>query len=167
MSATIIKQKKSWRWYKNNPEVIEQVTYCMIHQLSTSKSVEHLTNLGYPMHVKTFKRIENKIKEEWEKKYDDIFKTDFVPFIFSSLEMLNRTDSVLWKIIETSNDPWQIMGAIKLLRLGAEQKFVVIDYPSAASKISLELKKEWGIKTPNDTNSQNNHATEKNQKRNR
>ena len=148
--ATTNKTKNSsWQWYKNNPEVIEAATFCIVFQLTVTKSVERMKETGYPMDPKTFRRIRVRILKKWEERYHNLMKTDFVPYVFTTYEALKIIEYELWKIVRTSNNPWEKMKALDMLRKTREDQFEILSYPSAIEDFTNEFEKKMGIKRQN------------------
>lgn len=145
VSSNKNEKKTSWQWYKNNPDVIEKVIFCLVCHLPTTESVVSMKEMGYPMDARTFRRICQNILKKWEKRYNNIMEEDFVPYVFRSNETLKIIAYELWKIVRTSKTSWEKMKALDMLRKTREDQLDVLDYPSAVDKIGKELKKEWGL----------------------
>ena len=136
------KSKSTWQWYKNNPEVINEVTFCIIAQIPTREAIERLNEKGYPMSSRTFDRMKKRILKNWNHRYENMLETDFIPYNLASMESLKFVDYELWKIIRTSNDNWQKMRAIEIFRKSREDRFEIMIIPSAANKFAKEFDEE-------------------------
>src|SRR3972149_211659 len=107
VSSNKNKKNSTRQWYKNNPDVIEKVIFCMVCHLPLNESVTYMKEVGYPMDGRTFRRISQNILKKWEKRYSNILGEDFVPFTFGANETLKLIAHELWKIVRTSKTSWE------------------------------------------------------------
>jgi len=142
-------QKKStWQWYKNNPEVVEEVSYCIVTQISTTEAIERLKKIGFPMSSRTFGRMKKRILKNWSHRYDNMLTTDLIPYYLASNEALKLIDYELWKIVRNTKDDWKKMRALEMIRKSREDRFDLMQLPAAVDKMTKEVDKEWGIVHP-------------------
>ena len=150
--ASSNKNEKSFsrQWYKNNPDVIEKVIFCMVYHLPLNESVAYMKEMGYPMDERTFRRIRQNILKKWEKRYYNILAEDFVPFTFRANEASKLIEYELWKIVRTSKTSWEKMKPLGMLRKTKDDQLDILNIPSAVNQIEKDLKKELGLPSKNE-----------------
>src|SRR3990172_7626536 len=144
VSSNKNKKNSTRQWYKNNPDVIEKVIFCMVCHLPPNESVAYMKEMGYTMDERTFRRINQNILKKWEKRYYNILAEDFVPYTFRANEASKLIAYELWKIVRTSKTSWEKMKALGMLRKTKDDQFDVLNLPSAVNQIEKDLKKDLG-----------------------
>src|SRR5207249_8736496 len=76
-STTETQQRKKQSWHIRDPEIREEVRYCVTRRLTEKESLEELSNSGYDISYRTFRRIKRKLGPNKQRR-DEIIKHDYL-----------------------------------------------------------------------------------------
>jgi len=127
--------EKHHSWLSNDPEVNDLVRECMVLRLSQKDSIQKLSQMGYQMSERTFRRRITEIKESNKKISETIFEDEFFPHLYHIFESLKLMEKTLWEIVHESTDYWVKMKAIWIIKKALADKYTIINSTPVLAKI--------------------------------
>jgi len=132
--------EKHHSWLSNDPEVNDLVRECMVLRLSQKDSIQKLSQMGYKMSERTFRRRITEIKESNKHIADTIFEDEFFPHLYHIFDSLKFMEKTLWEIVSESQDYWVKLKAIWIIRKVLEDKYTIINSTPILEKIGKHAK---------------------------
>jgi len=155
------KNEKHHRWLSNDYELNDSIRQCMVLRLSTKESLQKLSQMGYQMSERKFRRIKHEIKESNKKLSDGIFEDEFFPHLYHIFDSLKLMEKTLWEIVFESKDYWVKMKAIWIIRKALADKYTIIESTPVWTKIE-KYKQAYIEKMANSNSSEINNTSIKN-----
>ena len=111
-SETDSQQRKKQSWYIRNPEIREDVTYCVRFRLTEKESLDELLKSGHDISYRTFRRIKSDLEPN-KQRLDKVIKKDILLHVVEIKEIL---ESVQKRLFDIRKKDLKVSDELKVIR---------------------------------------------------
>ena len=140
-SMTETQQRKKQSWHVRDPQIRDAVRYCVTMRLSEKESLEELSNSGYTISYRTFRRIKSELEPN-KQRLDKIIEQTTLVHIIKAFDKLDMIEQRLLELLKTSKTVSEQLNITRELRKNSREILELCDSNPVIASLLRKLKKK-------------------------
>jgi len=140
-STTETQQRKKQSWHIRDPEIREEVRYCVTRRLTEKESLEELSNSGYDISYRTFRRIKSKLEPN-KQRLDEIIKQGYLVHAIKAFDKLDMSEKILLDLLKNAKTVSEKLNILREYRKNSKDTLELYDSNPVISTLLQMREKE-------------------------